>query len=196
MIDSADLDKKAKRSPVLWPIGTELTLFVGGIEAVPKGNMRAFVPKGWNRAVITDGKGKEVKAYEGQVRNAVRVEMDRRGLASTLHQPFEVHVCFFRARSANDFDRHGQLTKKARATPWTKPDIDKLQRSVLDALTSLIFADDSCVVRVVAEKRFADATHDIGTWIRVRALPATHRELTESQQRNLEQVQLATRIVE
>lgn len=187
MITSADVDRPAKKQRVSWPLGTELQLFVGGIEAVPKGNMRAFVPKGWTRAVITDGKGKDVRAYEGQVRNAVRVEMERRGLVCAQHQPFEVHLCFFRARAAGDFDRHGQLKQSARTTPWVKPDIDKLQRSVLDALTKLVFDDDDRVVRVVVEKRFADAQHDVGTWIRVRPLPATQRELADSQQRNLGQ---------
>ncbi len=183
-------ETKKKRAPKLvaippWPIGTELTFFVGGIEAVPKGNMRAFVPKGWTRPVITDGKGKDVRAYESVMRNAARVELDRRSLPCARSQAFEVHMVFYFSRPDGDFDKHRHVHGRARSTPWVKPDLDKLQRSALDALTKLVWDDDSRVVRIVVEKRFADATHDIGTWIRVRVLPSTQRELADSQQRQL-----------
>lgn len=38
-----------------------------------------------------------------------------------------------------------------------RPDLDKLVRSCLDAMTGVIYADDSQVVRVTASKRWADA---------------------------------------
>lgn len=186
MIDSRDMERKlAKKAQ--WPLGTELALFVGGVEAVAKGNMRAFIPKGWSRAVVTDTGGKELRAYENQVRNAARVEMQRRGLQTAHHQPFSVELCFFQPRPDKDMDRHGQLAKSARSTPWVKPDLDKLQRGALDALTKIVWDDDARVVRLVVEKRFADATHDVGTWIRVRVLPANQRELMLFSQRNIVQ---------
>jgi crossover junction endodeoxyribonuclease RusA len=36
----------------------------------------------------------------------------------------------------------------------TKPDIDKLQRAALDALTGVLFEDDSQVVSVICTKDF------------------------------------------
>ena len=43
-----------------------------------------------------------------------------------------------------------------RETPWVRPDIDKLERAVLDGLTGVVFKDDAQVTRIVAVKRYAD----------------------------------------
>jgi Holliday junction resolvase RusA-like endonuclease len=39
-----------------------------------------------------------------------------------------------------------------------KPDIDNLQKSVLDALNCIVFADDALVVKISAEKRYGQAS--------------------------------------
>lgn len=180
--------KAEQRERGSWPVGTELQMYVGGVEPVAKGSMRAFIPKGWSRAVITDSGGQPLRAYEGAIRNAARAEMDRRGLPCAHETPFEVLLAFYTARPSKDYTaartlssgtRVAALKPAARATPWIKPDIDKLQRSTLDALTGLVFDDDSRIVRIVVEKRFADANHDIGTWIQVRSLPRTVGELRD-----------------
>lgn len=45
----------------------------------------------------------------------------------------------------------------SRLLPTVKPDLDKLQRSILDAVTDAgVWRDDSQVVTVVARKRYAD----------------------------------------
>jgi Holliday junction resolvase RusA-like endonuclease len=46
------------------------------------------------------------------------------------------------------------------ARPTGKPDADKLARSTLDALTGIIFTDDALVVRLVAEKFYAEPGHE------------------------------------
>lgn len=176
------VEEQRQRAP--WPTGTELQFFVGGVMPVAKGSMRAFIPKGWDRAVVTDS-ATGLRGYESAVRNAARGELDRRGLPCALRQPFEVHLVFFFPRPDSDFDRHGHLVASARATPWVKPDLDKLLRAALDSLSKHVWDDDSRVVRAVIEKRFSDAARDIGTWIRVRLLPATLRELHAMQQRAL-----------
>jgi len=42
-----------------------------------------------------------------------------------------------------------------RYDPTTRPDVDKLARCVLDALTGVLYADDSHVVELYARKRYA-----------------------------------------
>lgn len=167
-----------------WPVGTRFSFFVGGVAPVAKGSMRAFIPKGWDRAVITDSAGANLRAYENVVRNAARCEMDRRSLPCAQQQPFELLLAFYQARPAKDFGKGG-LLPGSRCTPWVKPDLDKLERATLDAMTALVYDDDSRIVRVVKEKRFADAEHDVGVWIEARVLPATVRELREARQREL-----------
>lgn len=56
-----------------------------------------------------------------------------------------------------------------RVWPFVKPDADKLARGVCDALTGWIWKDDALVVRLIVQKRYADA--DTGAFIRVRRAP-------------------------
>lgn len=55
----------------------------------------------------------------------------------------------------------GELRRSAPVHKTTKPDLDKLIRSVLDALTGVVFVDDAQVVRLVAAKRFGLAGVDV-----------------------------------
>ena len=66
-----------------------------------------------------------------------------------LDGPVAVEVAFFLPR--------GKTVK--RKQPAVKPDLDKLVRAVLDALTGYCYKDDGQVVRVVAVKEYADGQH-------------------------------------
>lgn len=48
--------------------------------------------------------------------------------------------------------------RRTRALPCVRPDIDKLQRALLDALTGIAYEDDGQVVDVHAWKSYADVT--------------------------------------
>lgn len=66
-----------------------------------------------------------------------------------LNDACAVEIVFYLERPA---------AAKNRAWPAVRPDLDKYVRSTLDALTAAhIFADDSRVVRLVAEKRYVEA---------------------------------------
>lgn len=58
-----------------------------------------------------------------------------------------------------------------RSTPHAikRPDLDKLTRAVFDALSSVVWRDDSQVVQVYATKRIAELEQQPGVHIRVRA---------------------------
>lgn len=60
-------------------------------------------------------------------------------------------------------------TPKRRTPPAIKkPDVDKLIRAVLDALTKVVWADDSVIVEVRASKRLAEIDGQPGCRILVR----------------------------
>lgn len=59
---------------------------------------------------------------------------------------------------------------KGRVVPCTRPDIDKLLRAVLDALSGVTFRDDGQVVHVEAWKRYAEPGQPTGATITVVAL--------------------------
>jgi len=54
-----------------------------------------------------------------------------------------------------------------RSTPPAvkRPDLDKLQRAILDALTGIVFADDSQVICIFARKRIAEIDESPGVLI-------------------------------
>ncbi|KAB7761211.1 RusA family crossover junction endodeoxyribonuclease [Mycolicibacterium mucogenicum] len=59
---------------------------------------------------------------------------------------------------------------KTRTPAATKrPDLDKLERAILDALTDVCFADDSQVVALLGHKRIAEIGETAGCEIRVEA---------------------------
>lgn len=70
--------------------------------------------------------------------------------AALLDGPITVGLEFvlYRPKSANKNKPTPPATKK--------PDIDKLERAILDALTGVIFGDDSQVVTVLKHKRVAE----------------------------------------
>ncbi|MEU9805470.1 RusA family crossover junction endodeoxyribonuclease [Mycobacterium sp. NPDC050853] len=62
-------------------------------------------------------------------------------------------------------------TPKSRTPAATKrPDVDKLERAILDALTAVCFVDDSQVVSLCGYKRIAELGETAGVDIRVVAL--------------------------
>lgn len=108
----------------------------------PQGSSRAFV-RG-NRAVVTSAN----PALRGW-REVVAVGV---GLALppdwvVLDGPVAVTVTFTLPRPKS--------LPRRRQFPATRPDVDKLARAVLDALTGVVFRDDAQVVMLTAMKQYA-----------------------------------------
>jgi len=172
--------RAASRRRAPWPRGGKLVIDLRGVHPVPKGSMRGFVVNG--RAVLSDSKSKELRALERDLREIASREMDVRDLPCAHEQPFELLIVFYLPRPGGDFDKHGEVRGTARATPWTKPDLSKLERALEDAMTGMCFDDDARIVRKVSEKRYATKERDIGLWVELRVLPATMREVYEDRQ--------------
>lgn len=113
----------------------------------PQGSARAFVPKGWNRAVITSD-NKKLRPWRQDVSAMATEAMSERNEQAT-QEAVEV-ACYF-------YFQKPKSTKKSTTQKITKPDIDKLLRGVLDALTGIVFRDDSQVVYVQCKKLFDGA---------------------------------------
>lgn len=162
-----------------WTPGTKLEFLVLALEPVAKGNHRAFIAKGQGgkqRAVITDARSVELKQWESRLRAAAGNEMERRGLAMLVKRPVEVDLVFFLVRPRGHYNAAGQLKPSAPAYPDKKPDVDKLERTILDALSKCVVDDDARVTRVVKEKRYADSAAKAGVAVRVIARAATVAE--------------------
>jgi crossover junction endodeoxyribonuclease RusA len=121
-----------------------LTFVVFGVPQ-PQGSSRAFMPKGWTRPVITSDNSK-VKPWRQEIVGTALNEIERVGFSLIDSGPVQVEAKFF-------FERP-KSTKKSVVHKTTKPDLDKLVRSLGDALTGIAFRDDSQVVCCVASKHF------------------------------------------
>jgi Holliday junction resolvase RusA-like endonuclease len=75
-----------------------------------------------------------------------------------LDGPLRLTLSFFRKRPEGHFNSKGELNKEglAHPCPATRPDVLKLARGVEDALTGIIWTDDSRVVREVLSKDWSD----------------------------------------
>ena len=105
--------------------------------------MRAFVPKGWNRPVLTTSNA-GLKAWEQTIRSVAQAHV-----SAYTTDPVRVRLRFALPRPKS-------LSRRASCQPHTKrPDVDKLARAALDALTGVVFKDDSQVYALHASKRYA-----------------------------------------
>lgn len=137
------------------PTGGATVIFgfvVRGIP-VPQGSMRAFLPKGTKRPVVVHGKPKELSSWRHDIQHEAARSAKEVGLLSPTSGPVEVYLRFY-LRVPKSLPK----TKKKR--PTKRPDIDKLARSALDALTGVIFEDDSQVCKLAATKSYAGRFED------------------------------------
>jgi Holliday junction resolvase RusA-like endonuclease len=110
--------------------------FVEGVP-IPQGSKTAMVVNG--RAVMFEA-NKKHKAWREHVKATIG------SLESPSTQPVRVELVFW-------FERPKTVKREFMSV---KPDIDKLSRSVLDALTGAVLKDDSQVVILNARKEYGD----------------------------------------
>lgn len=118
--------------------------FVAGVP-IPKGSAKAFVVG--SRAVVTHDNAK-TKPWQRAI--AAKARSEAPGL---MEGAVKVELQFDLPRPKS----HGKPGRKSWASEHvTRPDLDKLVRTVLDALTGIVWRDDSQVVEVVARKGYED----------------------------------------
>ena len=142
-----------------------ITFTVRGLPA-PQGSKRAFRNKHSGRIQQVES-SKRVAPWRSDVRDAamMAMEVERRRYGDSpdemppLTVPVAVELAFRFPRPKGHFGtgRNAAVLKPtAAAHPAGKPDLDKLARAILDAITSLVIADDALVVSLVASKAYAD----------------------------------------
>lgn len=118
----------------------------------PQGSKSAIAVKG--RAVVVERGRETLRPWRASVSLAAS-EL----VAELLAGPVEVDLTFTLPRPKRHFRsgaRAHELREDAPAYVATRPDLDKLIRAVLDALTGVVFADDGQVASLVAAKVFGD----------------------------------------
>ena len=110
---------------------------------VTQGSAKAIIHKTTGRAVLIQENHKGLRAWRGAIRRAA--ETVAGGQKAPAQTPVWVTVSFRLPRPAS--------VKRIR--PSVKPDLDKLARAGLDALSGVLFDDDGQVVSLKVSKQYA-----------------------------------------
>lgn len=133
----------------------------------PQGSHRAFINQKTGRAHVTDDNAK-TKTWKQDVRAAA---IDALAGRPPMDGPVEVTVAFAMPRPGYHFGsgrNAGVLKATAPMYVDKKPDIDKLTRSTLDALTEArVFKDDAQVAALNVVKGYATDPQKPGAHITV-----------------------------
>jgi Holliday junction resolvase RusA-like endonuclease len=127
-----------------------ISFWVPGIPQ-PGGSKRAFVNRKTGRVIVTED-AKHNKTWRASVAQAARDET-----TAVLQGPLSVRFEFVFVRPAAHYGkRRGVEYLKPSAPPYPakRPDASKLTRSTEDALTGILWRDDSQIVTQFATKRY------------------------------------------
>lgn len=141
-----------------------IEFFVPGSPA-PQGSKKAMPIR--NRAT-----GQIIKI--NQVESSAAVGPWRERVAIAAHQAMSGRVLFEGALVVSlNFVLPRPKSAPKRSTPKAtkRPDLDKLERAVLDALTGVCFSDDSHVVSLIGSKRIAEIGETAGVHIGLEVEP-------------------------
>lgn len=136
-----------------------LAIWVPGLPA-PQGSKKV-VPTARGHRVI---EGNEARLRPWRQAVAIEASLAMGRDASPTRGAVRVELAFSFPRPAGHYGNgrnQGIVRDSAPAYKTTKPDLDKLARSVLDALTGIVFVDDAQVDELLARKRFGAAGVDI-----------------------------------
>lgn len=122
---------------------TEFSFTVYGVP-IPKGSAKAFMPRGARFPVVTHD-NKKTKPWQQLVADGASQAL--RGAGVMMTGPVFLRVTFFLPRPKS--------LPKSTTAHLKKPDLDKLVRAVKDALTKVIWQDDSQVTQLNAWKYYA-----------------------------------------
>lgn len=140
-----------------------LTFHVAGRPA-PKGSMRAVVRRTRRGPLRTQllHDNPRTKTWQTLVRDEAAYALARAGLSPVLlPRPAAVRIVVSFVVPCPQ-----KLQRRADARPTSKKDdLDKLCRTLFDALTSVVFDDDSQVVEVHASKRYPRGGDVVGAQI-------------------------------
>jgi Holliday junction resolvase RusA-like endonuclease len=128
--------------------------------------MRAFVNKRTGRAIVTSDNAK-TKPWADSIRHCAMMAWD----GAPIDAPIEIALEFMLPRPKAHYRRNGRLRDGVRKYHASKPDIDKLARNALDAITRAgIWVDDSRVALLNCTKRYAATVDECGLRVEIKRM--------------------------
>lgn len=116
------------------------------------GSKKGFINPKTKRIIITDDNPKS-RPWKALVTDAAR-QAQRPDIA-LLTGPLHVHMAFYTPRPKGHYGARG-VRPSAPLHPTVKPDVLKLARAVEDALSGVIYRDDSQIVEERISKSYGE----------------------------------------
>jgi Holliday junction resolvase RusA-like endonuclease len=138
----------------MWPTEPtpDLHFRVSG-NPTSQGSKRGFVNPKTKRVVVVEQMGAELKTWRQDVIAAARAI---RTAAEPLDVALSLKVVFYLKRPQAHYGAHGVKPNAPRFSK-SAPDLDKLLRALLDAITiSGLWQDDGRVAKIAAAKAYSD----------------------------------------
>jgi len=127
-----------------------------------------------------DDTGEPGKEWRADVRAAAEVAMEGRDL---LTGPLQARIIFKMPRGAGHYGsgrNNGVLKPSAPFWHTVRPDVDKLSRAVLDALSQVVYEDDGQIVSKNVEKRYIHPGERAGAYVKITELAKGATALTDA----------------
>jgi Holliday junction resolvase RusA-like endonuclease len=139
--------------PAVDPVPGELRFTVYGV-AKPGGSKKAFVHPQTGRAIVVEDSAN--KPWKQEVAGAAFEAVAGVEWSPLFpHEPVAVEFTFVRPRPRGHFGAAG-LRPSAPKFPVTRPDVLKLARAAEDALTGIVWRDDSQIVHETLVKVYGE----------------------------------------
>lgn len=150
---------------------TAITFFVAG-EPAPKGSTKSFPFKGKDGRLRVSTTNANPRTKDWQMRIATEAQRAIVEDGWTFDDDKEIG---YDITGAFYFTKPKSAPKK-RVLNTREPDLDKIARACLDALTGVLFPDDSQVIHLDMRKTYAPEGHGPGLSIRVTKVRVTPLE--------------------
>ena len=112
------------------------------------------------------------RKYEAHARMAAQLAMDGR---PPIEAPVRIEVLAELPIPASWSERKKAEAITGTVRPTSRPDVDNYVKAILDAINTIVVADDAQVVEVYAKKKFSVAPKMIATIFPLDATPSNRR---------------------
>ena len=137
----------------------------------PAGSKRGFLNKHSGRICMVDASGENGRMWRQDVARAALEAMREQADGQLLDGPLELVLALHMPRPKSHYRSGGRILKEGAPKCHTnKPDATKLLRAVEDAMTGIVWHDDSQVARQYVEKVYCEATELCGCSVVVRQI--------------------------
>ena len=137
---------------------------------IPKGSTRSFNHFRTGSIITRQQNADALYPWEKRVAHEARAALAPLAIPWALNGAYLCDVDFFFSRPKSHYRRSGSLKPGAPRWHTTRPDEDKITRAIRDALTSILWTDDSQVVGGTGHKWYVEAGGSEGVGIEVSAL--------------------------